>query len=169
MWIGVIVDVPEPYASVLRQARQDAGDPAAAYVPPHVTLLPPVQVRDADLPEICDHLREVAAAHPAFELGLSGTATFRPVSPVVFVALEQGWHECVALQGQVNSGILETDLRFPYYPHVTIAQEVPDERLDHAQETMKGYEASFTVTAIELYENGQDGRWRQVHAFSLQG
>ena len=42
--IGVVVPVPEPWAQLLVDWRSKVGDPQAALVPPHVTLLPPTEV-----------------------------------------------------------------------------------------------------------------------------
>lgn len=168
MWVGVVVGIPEPYSSELRQVRNDAGDPLGSVVPPHVTLLPPVELADGTLPDVIAHIRAIASTNEPFFMELAGTKTFRPVSPVVFVALQKGWDECVALQKQVNSGLLETDLHYPYHPHVTIAQSVPEPQLDRAQQAMSGFEATFTVPSIDLYTWGEGGGWTLVEAFTLQ-
>ena len=41
---GVAVTIPEPWSATLQRAREDFGDPMAAAIPPHVTLLPPTAV-----------------------------------------------------------------------------------------------------------------------------
>lgn len=168
MWIGVVVGIPEPYSSELTKARTDAGDPLGSLVPPHVTLLPPVELADGALPDVINHISDIARANEVFSMELSGTESFRPVSPVVFVALSQGWDECVTLQKQVNSGVLETELHFPYHPHVTIAQSVEEPQLDQAQENLKDFEAAFTVPTIDLYTWDEGGGWTLVEAFTLK-
>lgn len=167
MWIGVVVGIPESYSAELTQARRAAGDPLAAHIPPHVTLLPPIDLEDGALEEAHTHLARVGAEHGPFEMTLAGTGTFRPVSPVVYVAIAQGWDECVALQSHVNSGPLETDLQFPFHPHVTIAQSVPEPALDRAQDSMGSFEASFTVSSIELYRWNGNGFWEPATSFPL--
>ena len=59
--IGVSIAVPEPHGSLLQERRAGFGDPAAYGIPTHVTLLPPTEVGDSDLPAIEAHLLEVAA------------------------------------------------------------------------------------------------------------
>ena len=130
--IGVAIAVPEPFASDLRRYRASFGDSQADTVPTHLTLLPPSAVDEADLPDVAKHLAEVAAAHPAFDLHLRGSATFRPVSPVVFVAVAAGISECELLAADVRTGPLQCDLRFPFHPHVTVAHHLPDEVMDRA-------------------------------------
>ena len=58
--IGVAIPIPDPYGAELRQHRADFGDPMAASVPTHVTLLPPTEIDDAMLEQIDKHLLAVA-------------------------------------------------------------------------------------------------------------
>ncbi|WP_125774210.1 2'-5' RNA ligase family protein [Antribacter gilvus] len=167
--IGIAVEIPEPYSSQLSAARFACGDPLASTVPPHITLLPPTVLDEEDLPAAWSHLEAVAAEATPFRMRLRGTATFRPVSPVVFVAVAQGIGECERLETAVRSGVLAQELRFNYHPHVTIAHEVPDEQLDDAFDAMAGYEADFDVTAFWQYEHGDDGVWRPQRRFDLRG
>jgi 2'-5' RNA ligase len=96
--IGVAIGIPEPYGRELQGWREQLGDPNAKRIVPHVTLLPPTPVDPQTLPAIEEHLRSVAADELAFEIRLRGSATFLPVSPVVFVPLVQGISECERLE-----------------------------------------------------------------------
>ena len=165
--IGVSLTVPEPFGSQLADARRATGDAYAYLIPPHVTLLGPTVVDGEDLPAVEEHLARIAQEAEPFTLHLRGAATFRPVSPVVFVQVVQGIAECEQLEGRVRSGLLEQELRFHYHPHVTVAHEVPDEALDAAFVSMADYDAVFEVTEIDLYEHGDDGVWRTRRAFPL--
>jgi len=168
MWLGVTVAIPEPYRSALATARANSGDPLAETIPPHVTLAPPTEVDGELLPDVQLALERVAAGYAPFTMSLTGTGTFRPVSPVVYVALRRGWDECTALQERINDGVLAQELQFPFHPHVTIAHHLEDARLDRAQEEMKGFRAEFTVSAIDLFEH-EGQMWRKVQSFHLQG
>jgi hypothetical protein len=66
--------LPEPYTSELAVWRARLGDPNAAGIPPHITLLPPTSLHDEELPEVEEHLRVVAASESAFEVHLRGSA-----------------------------------------------------------------------------------------------
>jgi 2'-5' RNA ligase len=167
--VGVAVTVPEPYAADLRAARARVGDPAAHLIQPHITLLGPTVVPVPALAEVDAHLRGVAARHAPFAVHLRGTASFRPVSPVVFVEVVEGIASCELLEVDIRGGVLDTELRFHYHPHVTIAHDVPDEALDRAFEEMAGFEARFHVTDIHAYEHGDDGVWRAIGAYPLGG
>ncbi|MFE6776087.1 2'-5' RNA ligase family protein [Streptomyces sp. NPDC057702] len=160
--IGVSIAVPEPYGSFLQERRAGFGDPAAHSIPTHVTLLPPTEVDEAALPGIERHLAEVAAGWAPFPMRLSGTDTFRPLSPVVFVKLAEGAAECAALQERVRaaSGPCARELQFPYHPHVTVAHGISEEAMDRAYAELKEYEAAWTIAGFALYEQGADGVWR---------
>lgn len=162
---GVAIGLPEPYTSELQGWRERLGDPNAAGIPPHITLLPPTALRTEDLPEVEEHLRRVAADEEPFEVHLRGSATFRPVSPVVFVPLVRGIGECERVEGQVRSGPLERSLSFPYHPHVTVAHDLGDDVLDRAFTALAGYEARFTVWGFTLFEQGRDHVWRPQRDF----
>jgi len=165
--IGISITVPEPYASQLQAARARFGDPWADYIPPHITLMPPTVHEPDELPVIGRYLDEIAAAHAPFVVRLRGTATFRPVSPVVFVQVVEGISSCELLERDVRTGPLEQELQFPYHPHVTIAHEVDDELLDAAFDGMADFDASFLVEEFHGYEHGDDGVWRPAREFVL--
>ncbi|MBD8078105.1 2'-5' RNA ligase family protein [Cellulosimicrobium arenosum] len=167
--IGIAIEVPEPYATELQAARARSGDPLAADIPPHVTLLGPTVLDPGELESAAAHLGSVAAGVAPFGIHLRGTATFRPVSPVVFVQVVEGLAECEHLESAVRTGPLAQDLRFNYHPHVTVAHEVDDEALDRAFVEMATYEARFEVTHLSLYEHGDDGVWRPEQVFRLSG
>src|SRR3954469_14769200 len=95
--IGVAIGIPEPYNRELQGWRERLGDPNAGRIVPHVTLLPPTEVLADALPDIEEHLRLVAAGEEPFEIRLRGSATFLPVSPVVFVPLAVGIAGCERL------------------------------------------------------------------------
>ena len=158
--IGVAISIPAPYGEQLRAARASFGDPLASSVPTHVTLLPPTVLSHEQDAEVDDHLRKVAEAASAFEIHLRGTATFRPVSPVVFVPLVQGIGECEALEQSVRSGPLARDLQFYYHPHVTVAHHLSDDALDRASAELADFECRFSVAGFHLYEHGADEVWR---------
>ncbi|WP_446665253.1 2'-5' RNA ligase family protein [Flexivirga sp. B27] len=165
--IGVSIPIPAPYAAELQQARLEAGDPLADAVPPHVTLMPPTPIEADAEPGLRAHLAAVAESVSSFRMTLRGTATFRPISPVVFVAVVEGIASCEQLESAVRSGPVARELAFPYHPHVTIAHGVPEAALDGAFSALASYERSFVVDGFDLYEHGDDQVWRSVATWPL--
>lgn len=163
--IGVSIQVPDPFARELQAARRSFGDPMAQSIPPHITIVGPTLVSGPELEKGIEHLERVTADTAPFEIALRGTATFRPVSPVVFIQVVRGIAECERLERSVRTDALEQKLRFNYHPHVTIAHAISEAALDRAFEEMVGFEATFDVTSLHLFEHGDDGVWRPVHEF----
>jgi 2'-5' RNA ligase len=150
--IGVAVGIPEPWGSQLDGHRAASGDPMAAFIPAHLTLLGPTEVDEsADvLAKIEQHLAEVAASHRPFPVHLRGTGTFRPTTQVVFVAVAAGIAECELLAADIRSGQLARELRFPYHPHITVAHDVPDDALDAVFGSLASFEARFPIDGFTL-------------------
>lgn len=173
--VGVAVAIPEPFGARLQAYRASFGDPMAFAIPTHITLLPPtgVPVRDrlhddtgdATGALIATHLAAVAASTDPFSIHLRGTASFLPVSPVVFVPLVEGISQCQLLEQQVRRGPLTRDLAFPYHPHVTVAHDLPDEQLAQAFDVLAGFDCQFEVAELHLYEPGTDGVWRPEQTY----
>ncbi len=165
--VGVAITVPEPFATTLASWRERVGDPEGRRVPPHVTLLPPTLLRTDRLAAAERHLGTVAVEGEPFDLHLSGTGTFRPVSDVVFVVVAAGIAQCEQLELRVRSGPLSRQTRFPYHPHVTVAHDVPAYQLDAAYAGLTGFEARFPVDGFTMFEQGSDGVWLPRREFPL--
>jgi len=165
--LGVAIAIPEPHATVLTGWRRRVGDPAADLVWPHVTLLPPTAVAADEMDAIHEHLRRAAAERAPFVMHLSGTGTFRPTSPVVFIQISRGVGDCETLEKAIRSGPLDRALEFPYHPHVTIAQDIGDAALDAAYDGLSGFVARFPVGAFALFSRESDGRWQWQSEFYL--
>ena len=174
--VGVVIAVPEPFGHELQEAREGYGDPDARAIPPHVTLLAPTDIDREAIDEVTAHLADVAWRHAPFTMHLRGSATFRPVSPVVFVQVAQGIAECEQLERAIRCGPLAVDVRFSYHPHVTVAHDVSEDALNRAFDEMAGFEASFAVEHFDLYiqkrapgpaPTGGTAVWRHRQAFAL--
>ena len=166
MTVGVVIDLPEPHASVIRGWRGRSGDVLGAVIPPHVTLLPPTSVRRSALDDAIAHLREVATEVEPFTMQLGGTDSFRPTSQVVFVRVVNGMVECKQLESAIRQGPLERPREFPFHPHVTVAHDVDAAALDAAYEGLSEFVARFRVTEFALFTR-EDGVWTEQQKFEL--
>ena len=167
--IGIVVAIPEPWSQLLVDWRAKVGDPQASLVPPHVTLLPPTEVAVADRTMIAGHLAQVARAHAPFDMHLSGTGTFTPVSDVVFVAVARGIGNCELIANDVRSGPLSRDLSFPYHPHVTVAHDVAGDMLELAYNGLCDLSAEFRVDSFTEFEQTPAGAWAVAREYPLTG
>ena len=135
----------------------------------NVTLLPPTPVPAERMDEIQQHLTAAARVSGPFVMHLSGTGTFRPVSPVVFVQVAQGLSNCELLERAVRTGPLRRELDFPYHPHVTVAQDIDDAALDQAFEGLADFVARFPVNHFVLFSRDDERRWHWRTEFPLGG
>jgi 2'-5' RNA ligase len=166
--IGVAIDIPEPWGSQLTRRRAAAGDPQAAYTPAHVTLLGPTDVETDLLPAVEKHLEAVASAQQPYAIHLRGTGTFRPVTEVVFVTVAQGISECELLAGAIAAAEgVHRDGRFPYHPHVTVAQDVPPAALDAVFDDLAMFSARFEAASFTLFSHDGAGLWQRRRDFPL--
>jgi 2'-5' RNA ligase len=158
MSLGVILGFPPEIAEELQRWRASFGDPMATVIPAHITLVTTTPTQDWESAR--DHVREVARTQAPFMVTIAGTGSFRPVSPVVFINVEEGFGACVELHEKLQTGPLERELPFAYHPHVTIAHDVAPESLDEAETVLKDYRATFPVVSMGLYEHDTDGIWQ---------
>ena len=165
--IGVSVAVPEPWGTELQRYRIGVGDEAARHIPTHITLLPPQEVSDTDLPGIVEHLALVAADLEPFRVHLRGTGTFEPVSPVVFIGVVEGISQCEQLAAGVRHGPLMRERAFPYHPHVTVAHHLPGDQLEQAFHDLEDFDAAFDVDEVWMYLHDAASGWLPTHAFPL--
>jgi 2'-5' RNA ligase len=158
MSVGVILGFPPAIATELQRWRASFGDPMAGVIPAHITLVTTTPTLDWEA--TLQHVRKVARAQAPFMVTIAGTGTFRPVSPVVYIKVEEGFDSCVDLHEKLQTGPLQRDLPFSYHPHVTIAHDVAPESLDEAETVLKDYRATFPVVSMGLYEHDADGIWQ---------
>lgn len=167
--IGVAIPVPEPWASRLQEVRIQAGEERARHITTHITLLPPTQVTMSQARALEEHLAHIAATHSPFDVVLRGSGTFRPLSPVVYVQVARGVASCEMLEGAIREGPLNPTRTFPYHPHVTVAQEVPQENLDQVFEQMADFSCRFTASTLHSYVHEQGRGWCAAGVYELTG
>lgn len=155
--VGVVIPLPEPLRSHLRQTRASLGDPVAWSIAPHITLV--TGALATDWAAVRQHVRAVAARTGRFRISLRGTASFRPVTDVVYLQVEDGYDECVELHRALQAGPLSPQAEFDFHPHLTMAHDLPERKLDLALESLEGYAAEFPVDRIGLFEHDADGLW----------
>lgn len=152
--IGVVVDLPEPHATVIERWRARSGDVQAGRIAAHVTLIPPTRIDAEQADSVVAHLAGVAAQTPAFTLSLAGTDSFRPVSQVAFVRVADGTEgatQCMALEESLRTGLLGAPREYPFRPHVTVAHDVDDAALDEVCDGLSDFVARFVVDRFSLY------------------
>lgn len=160
--LGVAVVLDPPASDEVQGLRRAAGDPSLERIPPHVTLVPPVNVRGDDLGAALAVLRRAAATVRPLTLTLGRVSTFLPVNPVLYLAVGGDTDGLRVLRDAVFRAPLERSLTWPWVPHATLADGVPEERIAAALEAMGGYSAVVAVDRVVLLEEGPGRRWEPL-------
>jgi 2'-5' RNA ligase len=158
--LGVALLLDPPAASEVDGLRRALGDTALGAVPPHVTLVPPVNVRAEDLGEALRVLRDAASDQSgpiAVELG--PVTTFMPASPVVYLAVGGPDLDRLArLRQAVVAGPMLRPDHWPWVPHVTLTDDAPAERIEAALAALFSYTSTAVFDRVVLLEE-REHRW----------
>ncbi len=161
--LGVALLLPPPVATEIDALRRACGDPALTKVPSHLTLVPPVNVRDDRRGEALDILRTAAAATRPFTLELGPPASFLPVNPVLYLAVGgSGLDALHALRDRAFVDPLARPLTHPFVPHVTVADELAVDRIEAALVALSGYRATVTFERVHLLQEGDGRVWSPI-------
>ena len=151
----------------MQDYRVGLGDQEGQHIPTHITLLTPLEVPADQLDVITTHLEDCAARSGAIRIHLRGTGTFRPVSPVIFINVVAGISQLEMLAKQIRKGPLTGETKFPYHPHVTVAQEIEGGLLDQAFDELAGFDMTFVASKFWLYQHNDEAGWQPMRAFAL--
>ena len=167
--MAVALLVGEPLATEIDGLRRALGAAERERIPPHLTLVPPINLREDGLVAALDIVRRAAAELTPFELDVGPAITFAPATPTVH--LEVGGVGLSALrylrERLVGEPPLDRPDRRPFVPHVTLAQELlPVERIPAAIETLASWTATMTFDRVHVLRN-EGRRWTPFHAEKL--
>ncbi|HWC12308.1 MAG TPA: GNAT family N-acetyltransferase [Acidimicrobiales bacterium] len=168
MRLGVALVMPPPLDREVDTLRRATGDGTFGRVPPHCTIVPPVNVRADRLGDALAVLRAAAAASRPIEARLGPPTTFLPDTPVLYLPLEKGAAAVAALRQRVFQEPLARPLTWPFVPHVTVADEADPRRIAAAQVALCDYRADVTFDRVHLLQEGPGRVWAPIADFQLQ-
>lgn len=161
--LGVALLLPEPVATQVDGLRLACDDGALERVPPHLTLVPPVNVRVDDLPEALRVLRTAAASVRPFTLRLGPPSTFLPATPTLHLAVG-GRGDATAVLRRLRDAVflppLERSLTFGFVPHVTLSDDMEPERIEASIEALSGFVVETAFDRVHLLQEQRHG---EVH------
>jgi len=175
---GVVLLLPHPVADEVDGLRRACGDPALDQIAPHITLAPPVNVGDSDIPQGLAVLRRAAAWGGPLDLRLGPVTTFPTEEHVAYLAVDGGGDDpegqCQTLE-ELRAAVFvppfERDLDHDFVPHVTVSQGLDTERLVNVLAATAGYrDRPVRFDALYLLEqrHGPAGRrWVAVADVAL--
>lgn len=136
---ALVVYIPEPLARFLDDLREEL---VPACLPrAHVTILPPRPV-STDPGTAIEHTRPLVAGFAPFDIVAGDVAMF-PSTDVIYINIKQGDAELKEMYRALNRGPLAFQEPFSYHPHITLAQDLPAERVKPLYELARKRWAAF--------------------------
>lgn len=144
--------LPPPWRDEVDVLRRALGDETLGRIPAHLTLVPPVNVREDDMDAAHDLLRWAGEAVRPITVTLGPPTTFLPVNPVLFL----GVHGDVAAVDRVRDLVfkppLERPLTWPFHPHVTLLDNGDEARITAAVEALADLRMEVVFPSVHLLE-----------------
>lgn len=163
--LGVALLLPQPVRAEVDVLRRSLGADDVDRLPSHLTLVPPVNVREDDLDAALDLLRDAAARTRSFRLVLGPPRTFLPINPVLFLEVGGDVAAVDGLRDRIFRPPLERNLTWPFQPHVTLLDQGSEERIRAAQEALADYRAEVLLERVHLLQEFNDEGtryWRPI-------
>jgi 2'-5' RNA ligase len=151
-----------PVRDEVNGLRRSLSDPSLTRIPPHITLVPPVNVRRDDLPSALAVLRRAAARSHPLALTIGAVATFLPVNPVLYLQVGGDRDGLRELRDAVFVPPLERTLSWPWVPHVTLADGAEEERVAAGLRALAGYAVVAEIDRVVILEEGPGRRWEPL-------
>ena len=154
--LAVALLIPPPTAFEIDGLRRALGDRQLGRIDPHVTLIPPINVREEEVADALAVVQAAAAGREAMTLSIGPVETFGPRSPVRFLAVAP-WEPVADLYRACWSGVLERPEKRSFHPHVTVDIDGgPTEGDDPALDALRHYEAEVTIDRVTVLEHRVD-------------
>lgn len=150
---AVALLIPPPASTEIDGLRRALGDRQLNKIDPHVTVIPPLNLRQEDLADALAVVQAAARHSAPMQLRLGPVETFAESSPVRFLAVDP-WEPVTALYQACWTGVLERPEKRSFHPHVTVDIDGgPADGPDPAIELLSGYRADVVVDRVTVLEN----------------
>lgn len=151
--VAVALLIPPPASIEIDALRRALGDRQLGRIEPHITLVPPINLREDDIADALAVVQAAARRSSPMDLTLGPVDTFDESSPVRFLAVDP-WGPVCELQRACWAGVLEREEKRPFHPHVTVDIDGgitggPDPAL----ELLAGYRADVLIDRVTVLEN----------------
>jgi 2'-5' RNA ligase/GNAT superfamily N-acetyltransferase len=158
--LGVALLPDPPVSDAVDGLRRAVGDPALGRVPPHITLVPPVNVRAEEVGAALARLRTAAASQPGLlRLTLGPPGTFLPVNPVLYLEVGGDLDRLRALRDAVFDAPLRRPLSWPWVPHLTLADSATEERIAASLTALDRFAMVAAIDRVVLLEETRGRLW----------
>lgn len=174
---AVALLVPPPASIEVDALRLALGDRQLGKIDPHITIVPPINLRAEEVAEAMAIVDAAASRCAPCSVSLGPVETFGPGSRTRFLRVDP-WAGIEAVHRACWTGILDREEQRPFHPHVTIdIGGSPVDEPDPALDLLSGYRCDVTLDALTMLEHheheGPDGdmvrRWEPFVHYRLTG
>jgi 2'-5' RNA ligase len=166
--LGVVLVIPEPVGSEVDGLRRALGSGALGRIPPHITLVPPLNVAEVDVERALEVLRGAAGRVRTLDLVLGPADTFWPANPVVYLSVGgDGLAGVEVLRGALVVPPLDRPSDQSFVPHVTIRDNVDPRLIPAALALLGAYRAEVCIDAAQLLVQRAGQVWETLGSARL--
>jgi 2'-5' RNA ligase len=158
--LGVALLLDPPVSDAVDGLRRAVGDPSLGRIPPHLTLVPPVNVPAAQLGAALARVRAAAASwSEPLQLTLGPPATFLPDNPVLYLEVGGDLEGLRAVRDAAFTPPLARQLSWPWVPHVTLADSADPQRIAAALVALDRFAVVTLAERVVLLEETRSRAW----------
>jgi len=168
---ALVIYIPDPLGRFLDDLRLKLVPDCNPHA--HVSLLPPRPLA-VDWAVASNQVANILRDWAPFEVELTGVRTFA-VTDVIYLELGSGASELRRVHQAMNTGPLEFQEPFVYHPHITLAQELPHEKVEDTGEMARRLweeytgPRSFSADLATFVQNSLGNAWIDLAEYSLGG
>jgi len=115
---ALVAYVKSPAGEFVENLRQQL-HPGHPHMAAHLTVLPPRPLKGSESSAV-QLLERICGNEEPFEVSLGAVETFIPVTPTVFIRVENAAARMSELHRKLDTEVLQYCEEWPYIPHLTI-------------------------------------------------
>jgi 2'-5' RNA ligase len=168
---ALVAYVRNPAGEFVENLRREL-HPQLPHLPAHLTILPPRCLQGTE-PAALEVLDRICSAEQSFEVHLGEVETFIPVTPTVYIRVDEQTSRMIELHAHLNVDGLAFKEEWPYIPHLTIVKmsspEAAVEACRVARERWAVYKHSrrITVEKLTFVREDAENHWVDLAPVSL--
>jgi 2'-5' RNA ligase len=166
---ALVIYIPDPLGRYLDDLRRELAPDCNPHA--HVSVLPPRPLA-VEWQAAAGQARALTETWAPFEIELAGLRIF-PVTNVIYLEIGAGAADLRRMHAAMNAGALEFEEPFPYHPHITLAQEIPQQEVaavyELAQRRWREYPGRgvFRAERAVFVRNTLDNCWIDLAEYRL--
>lgn len=168
---ALVIYIPDPLGRFLDDLRRNLVPGCNPHA--HVSLLPPRPLA-VDWPIASDQVAKVLRDWAPFEVELTTVKVFA-VTDVIYLEVGSGEGELRKVHQSMNTGPLGFQEPFVYHPHITLAQELPRDKVAETGEMARCLweeytgPRSFQADHATFVQNSLGNAWIDLAEYSFGG